>query len=58
MSKSFNSSKGVKFGNFFPKWGNYEEIMLNGGIIVKIVKLGDKNRIHSEKIINRTFSLN
>ena len=47
-SKKLN---GVNCGNIFAKWGKMDEILLNGVISVKNVKIGGKNR-------NLTLKLN
>jgi hypothetical protein len=46
MPTSQNAHKileGVKIGNFFAKWGNLDENLLNGVISVKKLKIGSKN---------------
>ena len=43
LSSSSQKLEGVKIGKTFTKWGNLDEKLLNGVIIVKIVKLGGKN---------------
>ena len=37
----------VNCGNTFAKWGKMDEILLNGIISVKNIKIGVKTRIHS-----------